>query len=551
VRKEPKHKTYVLFPSEEERIRHLHWLALLRIAITTFIAGSLFLIALPSPITMFYTVIAANILINLLVAFFVGRGKHLSIWTSLSIYWDIVFVTLLVYLSGGLESPFVFLYFLSLIYAGIVLSAQSAMVSATFCFLVYGLLLTAQSSDLLPTFSYEPDSAFYPQATPKEVLFAVLTNGIGFYITAILSSLVAEQIRKTSFRLKEKEEELEQYKARFDDIVRTVQIGLITLNDAGRVTYINPTGEKILGKKIDEIRGQPIENILPLAADDKLGEVEYTFSSGTKKYLAVTSQTLTSSEGYEEGTVISLRDQTEVKKMQEEVVRTEKLAALGRLTANIAHEIRNPLTSISGCVELLQQDAKPDKTSQRLMDIITEEINRLNNLISDFLYLAKPPRAVESTLDISNMLYDLAYAASIDSACRDRIKIETELESGLYVQGDPSQLRQMFWNILINSIQAIEDEGEILIRSSVVVGENGRQAEISIADTGAGIPSEAISSIFDPFFTTKEKGTGLGLTIAHKIAESHDGKIRVDSEIEKGTVFTITIPIVEHLEVEG
>ncbi|HDH96985.1 MAG TPA: PAS domain S-box protein, partial [Proteobacteria bacterium] len=419
-------------------------------------------------------------------------------------------------------------------------------------FLIYGLLLTAQSAELLPTFSYEPDSAFYPKATPKEVLFAVLTNGIGFFITAILSSLVAEQIRKTSFKLKEKERELEQYKARFDDIVRTVQIGLITVDNDERITYINPTAERILERSLHEIRGQPIANLLPIPDGEGIDEeVEYTAPSGTRRYLAIASQVLTSSDGHREGRVVSIRDQTEIKRMQQEVMRTEKLAAIGRLTASIAHEIRNPLTSISGCIELLQQEVANGETSQHLMNIIAEEIDRLNQLISDILYLAKPPKSIESVFDISNMLYDLAYAVSTDPSCRDRIKVETELTSGLYVRGDPSQLRQMFWNIIINSVQAIRGKGRILIRSSILQNDSGRQAKVSIEDTGTGIPPDVIDSIFDPFFTTKEKGTGLGLTIAHKIVESHEGKIRVDSEPDKGTVFTITIPMVSSLQVEG
>ena len=550
MRERAKSKADQLFPSLEERIRHLHWLAFLRVVITTFIAGSLFLIVLPAPITLFYTLIATNILANLLAAFFVGRGKSLSAWTYFSIYWDIVFVSLLVYLSGGLESPFVFLYFLSLIYAGIVLSSKEALITAMFCFLSYGLILTSQAAGILPSFSYEHESAFYPEASPKEVLFAILTNGIGFFITAILSSLVAEQVRKTTFRLREKERELEQYKARFDDIVRTVQIGLITTNRAGQITYINPTGERFLRKKLDELKGKRIQDVIPDLAADKPVEFEYTLPEGEKKYLGAVAQTMANADGEKEGMVISIRDLTDVKKMQQEIMRTEKLAALGRMAANIAHEIRNPLTSISGCVELLQQEMDADQTNERLLKIIMKEIKRLNDLISDFLYLAKPPRRVESTVDISNMLHDLAYAASINPQCRDRIEIETELDSNIMVNGDPSQLRQMFWNILVNSIQAIENEGKITIRAKTVNGEGGRMAEISIEDTGVGIPAEIMDNIFDPFFTTKEKGTGLGLTIAYKIAESHEGKISVDSEAGKGTTFTVRLPLSEDVSGE-
>ena len=539
-----------LFPSKEERIKHLTIIASLRLVITAFIMGLPLLIVLPQPVSIFYSFIAANILANFLLLFFFSRGENLRAWTFFSIAWDVIFVTAVLSLTGGADSPLGFLYFLSLFYAGIIISSRGALVTATFCFLLYGLVLISQAAGFLPFFREEPESAFYPSATFKEAFSAISTKGIGFFIAAILSNFIAGQIRKTMFRLHEKEEELARYKARFDNIVQSIQIGLITQNRAGQITYINPTGEKMLGKQLAELVGKLFQDALPTLATVKEGEIEYNHPAGSKKFFRVLPQPLKDSDGNEEGSVISFGDFTELRKMQDQFTRAEKLAAIGRLTANIAHEIRNPLAAISGCVELLKSEAQSNPTSQRCMDIVLSETNRLNRLVTELLDFTRPAQSADSPVDLTQLLYDLAYAASTDPGCRDRIEIETELAENLSIKGDPSQLKQMFWNIIINSIQAINDKGKITIKAEAIENEEGNLAAIMISDTGSGISPDMIGSIFDPFFTSKEKGTGLGLTIAHKIAQAHGGRILVESAVGKGTEFTITLPTQEVIETE-
>lgn len=552
MKKTASSKTDLLFPSQEERIKHLIWLAFLRVVITTFIAGSLFLIILPSPSPMLYILIAANILANLLSAFFFSRGKNLRPWTIFSISWDLIFITALLALSGGAHSPYSFLYFLSLIYSGIILSSKGTIFTAAFCFLLHGVVLSAHAAGFLPLpfLLEEPESAYYPTTSSKEAFSIILSRGIGFFIAAISSNLIAEQIRKTTFRLQQKEKELAHYKARFDDIVKSIQIGLLTLDEKGYVTYINPTGEKILGDKLRELVNKPLKEVLPEFSEDKIRELEYNRPDGTKIFLRKIIQPLKDSDGNEAGSVISFSDFTELKKMQDEFLRAEKLVALGRLTASIAHEIRNPLAAISGCVELLKTEIQPSATAQRCMNIVLEETNRLNRLVSDLLDFTRPMKTVETTVDLTKLLEDLAYAASTNPDCRDRIEIETEIAKNLTLKGDPAQLKQMFWNIIINAVEAINGKGKITIKAEEIKDKEGNILAIIISDTGSGISPDIIGSIFDPFFTTKEKGTGLGLTIAHKIAQSHGGRIMVESAVGKGTEFTITIPIQEATKAE-
>lgn len=543
----------LLFPSVEERIKHLTWLAFLRVVITTFIAGSLFLIVLPSPASILYTLIATNILANLLSAFFFSRGTNLRAWTVFSTSWDLLFVTVLLALTGGAESPYSFLYFLSLIYSGIVLSSRGAVFTAAFCFILHSLVLTAHAAGFLPLpfLIEEPESAYYPTTTFKKAFSIILSRGIGFFITAILSNLIAEQVRKTTFRLQQKEKELAQYKARFDDIVKSIQIGLMTLNKEGYVTYINPMGEKILGDKLQDLADKPLKEVLPEFLEPKMREIEYTRPDGTKIFLRKTIQPLTDSEGKEEGSVISFSDFTELKRMQDEFLRAEKLVALGRLTASLAHEIRNPLAAISGCVELLKSEIQPSNTAQRCMNIVLEETNRLNRIVSELLDFTRPMKTVDTKVDLTKLLEDLVYAVSTNAVYRNKVEIETEIARDLTLRGDPAQLKQMFWNIIINAIEAINDKGKVIIKAEEIKDEEGDIVAVIISDTGSGISPDVIGSIFDPFFTTKEKGTGLGLTIAHRIAQAHGGRIMVESAVGKGTEFTITIPIKKTDEIEN
>jgi two-component system sensor histidine kinase PilS (NtrC family) len=232
------------------------------------------------------------------------------------------------------------------------------------------------------------------------------------------------------------------------------------------------------------------------------------------------------------------------------------MATIGEFAAGIAHEIRNPLTSLSGSIQVLKEDLKLKGANRHLMEIILRESERLNNLITDFLLFAQPSRIQREKLDIGEVINETLRLFENSPDHNRAIKIVKELEGKTSLSGDPSQLKQLFWNLFINAAQIMPHGGELKVNLETVSGDGTSNtlkgvkkekdnpfARISISDTGDGIKPKEKEKIFEPFFTTKERGTGLGLAIVHRIVENHEGFISVKSQRGKGTTFEIFLPM--------
>ncbi len=235
------------------------------------------------------------------------------------------------------------------------------------------------------------------------------------------------------------------------------------------------------------------------------------------------------------------RTRRELMVMEAHVKRVERMAAIGEMAAGLAHEIKNPLASLRGSIQMLQETRPPDSDEDRLMRIILREADRLSSLVSDFLLFARPPRGRREKIDLGRHIGETVDLFSQDTHCRAGIEIVTTISPDLHVfslKMDPDHLRQILWNLLLNAADAIEGSGRIEIQAHP---GRGRQTVIRISDTGCGMSRETVESIFDPFFTTKSSGTGLGLSIVHRIVESYDGWIGVESAPGQGTTFTLKL----------
>lgn len=232
----------------------------------------------------------------------------------------------------------------------------------------------------------------------------------------------------------------------------------------------------------------------------------------------------------------------ELRAMESYARRVEKMAAVGEMAAGLAHELRNPLASLIGSAQLLKDDALGDGSRRKLMLIVLREADRLSELVNNFLLFAKPPAGRRAVIEAGEVLAETAGIFEKSSVHAKRIDISRRIEPGLWVDMDPGHLRQVFWNILQNAVESIEDAGSIHIEA----GRTGRRlAAVTIRDTGRGIPVDRLDTIFDPFMTTKPGGTGLGLSIVHRIMESHGHRLEVDSRIGEGTTFTLTFTTVD------
>jgi len=232
----------------------------------------------------------------------------------------------------------------------------------------------------------------------------------------------------------------------------------------------------------------------------------------------------------------------ELAALEAHVKRVDKMAAVGEMAAGLAHEIKNPLASLSGSIQLLQEDTSPDSAHGKLMKIVMRETDRLSSLLSNFLMFAKPPAGEPVAIDLQKALTDTVALFEKDVKCRNTLSLRKQFESDVWIEMDPVHLRQVLWNLLANAAEAIDGTGEIDISMGT---ERRGQVRLKIRDTGCGIPEEKLKSIFDPFFTTKARGTGLGLSIVHSILESYSNRLDVESRVGEGTAFVVHFKRVE------
>jgi two-component system sensor histidine kinase PilS (NtrC family) len=390
---------------------------------------------------------------------------------------------------------------------------------------------------------------------------------IAFYLVAFLSSYLAEQVRRKEEELKKRIIDYRQLERLYKHIVQNVVSGLITVDGEGRITSFNRMAEEITGYKFEEVYQEEIDSMFPglLAWSRSVGgnpgeggdrlrllrwETRFARKDGAHLILGFSMSPLKDSGDREMGDILIFQDLTRLREMEEHVKRSDRLAAIGKMAAGIAHEIRNPLASISGSIEILKEELGNSTQNQALMGIILREVHRLNSLIADFLLFARPISPGRERIQLNRLIEEILQMLGHSPDFNVLIRLETEFEDDLYVQGDPNQVRQVFWNLLINAAQAMPKGGMLKVRlrkgSPHALLPAGRSyGEVSVIDSGVGIGEEDIGKIFDPFFTTKERGTGLGLSIVHSIVERYGGKIVVQSRKGRGSVFAVFIPLAE------
>jgi signal transduction histidine kinase len=268
---------------------------------------------------------------------------------------------------------------------------------------------------------------------------------------------------------------------------------------------------------------------------------------GSSAILGMVASLLKDEKNNVRGIILIFQDITKMLQMEEQVRRQERLATVGSLAAGIAHEIRNPLASLSGSIQVLQGELDLKGDNKHLMDIVVRETDRLNTIITEFLEYARPKTNQDEQIVLSSLLAETCTLLKNSREFLPGISIKCNIDSGITVRGDAPRLRQVFWNLLINACQATPKGGEITISALPFshIEDDSNWCEITVADTGQGIAQDHLGKIFDPFFTTKTGGTGLGLSIVYRIIEDHGGTITVETKDGKGTKFSIRIPMIE------
>jgi two-component system sensor histidine kinase PilS (NtrC family) len=488
-----------------------------------------------------------------------GRTRRLPRFAALQVATDVAIVTALVSFTGGVESIFGFLYVPITVYAALVLGRRGAYAASVGAAASYGtvqLLLRANSLDAAA-------------ATPAPVQIALYGVHAGaLLLVALLASALSHERDRAGRALDERTRALRRLQRLYERTVESLTSGLLTTDPTLRLTSFNPEAQRITGVSAAEALGRLLGDVIPGAPAVVLerpdrhertrARLRFRNRRGEELHLGIAGSALRPVDGEPGGYVVIFQDVSKVVEMEGELRRQERLAAVGALSAHLAHEIRNPLAAISGSIQILES-ALPgtarDEETRRLLGIAVREADRLNRLITDFLQFARPgggkPAAVPIALVTEEVL------RMFDSVCPASVRISVAVPRDLRVLADEGQLRQVLWNLFLNAMQAMPDGGSLDISASEVPpqadaterrrpkDEGSRWVEIEVADTGTGIPEDVIDRIFDPFFTTKKEGTGLGLATVHRVVEGHGGHLSVDSAVGRGTCFRIRLPRAE------
>ena len=513
----------------------------------------------------FYYFISLFYLVTILYALLFKRVQDLQRFVFVQILIDHLFITGLIYFTGGEESFFPIVYIFSIIGNSIIFYKRGAFSSASLSTFLYGLLLLLQLHGWINPLG---QPAVYEAS---QIFYSLVLYMAAFYIVAFLSSTISEELKKKKKELIQKQVDYDQLEAFNRNIIRSLDSGLLTIDFQGKINFLNRTAEKILNLNEEGSKGLSIYDLFPkisevieevkkkgqdLLPDYRRSETIFINREGKKVHLGFSISPLTDPNGSLIGHTLIFQDITKFKEMEEQMKRIDKMAAVGLLAAGMAHEIRNPLASLSGSIQMLKSELDLDASQHHLMEITLRESERLNALITDFLLFAQPPETHKRPWEITKLIEETVELFRHSPSCHEGIRIiRPTPRENFKAMIDVGQMKQVFWNLLMNAAQAMSNGGSVTIHLDKEketfweknlpwpTPSKGKEwVKISITDSGNGIPPHEKEKIFEPFFTTKEGGTGLGLSIVHKIIENHNGMIKVESDMGKGSTFTILLP---------
>ena len=540
-----------------EALRIVTYLMLVRTALATVLMLSVVILAwtvgspetLASPFGRFvFGLLATTYLASLAYAISLRHIQDPVAFADIQIGVDLVLVTLLVHSTGGAQSGYTFLYLVDVV-AVVSLpkgfGAASVSVAAALLYVCIALLGYLK---VLPPLTGQ--SVFPWDLTREDLIFRIVVFLAGLVSVGSLGVGLARQRRKVGERLVQHQQMVGDLASLHQNTIRCLSSGLVTTTLDGTITTMNDAACEILGFFGQPPIGQKLASHIPsldsvLAGAGALGrvlrdEVDAVRSDGSERRLGVSTTPLSDHAGDVIGRVIHFQDLTDLRHMEQAVARTEHLASIGRLAANIAHEIRNPLASISGAVEVLKRLPGADAETHNLVDIAVREVDRVNALIRNFLDYARPRTDERQRLDLGEMVGEIATIFAQERREKE-VGLQLSAPPGVFVEAASGQMQQVLWNLLRNAVDAMPGGGSIRL----AVGQkeaNPPQAILMVRDTGVGIAKEDLDHIFEPFFSRKPGGTGLGLATTARIVEAHRGTIEVASQLGKGTTFTIKLP---------
>jgi len=565
----------------------LKWLTGLRLLLASALLGSAVVLdlheRLPFPTSPLYGLLGLTFALSLLYALALRKQRLLLAQRLVQLALDLLLVSLLVHFTGGLDSVFPFMYIFVIFAAANLLERRGSLFVAALSSGLYGGLVAAEWTRLIRPAEFAGGLAALRPA--GYAVYQVLIHTVAFLAVAILSSHLVQRLRRAGQELEQRGLDLRSLQNLHQAIVANISSGILTLDLEGRVIAFNEAAERITGYPFEDLRDRPWQ-ATPFAACSILADFfaqpnTPLSAAATELYLerrdrrpipiGIACSPLRGEGGKPVGVVAIFQDLTERKQVEEQLRRADRLAALGQLAANIAHEVRNPLAAISGSVEVLRENVAITQSNRELLSIVLREAHRLKLITGQFLDFAKPQPLLFRPCVLRPLVEETLSLLAKSSEHHPRtIWTVTEEPPDLRALADSDQLRQVVWNLCLNAMQAMQEGGMLTVSLRLAphgsplvnpsIGQLGRTeasdqsyqstarpidqsaeewVEIAFRDTGRGIPPEELGRIFDPFYTTRPSGTGLGLAIARKILESMSGHIEVTSRPNVGTTFRL------------
>jgi two-component system, NtrC family, sensor histidine kinase PilS len=519
----------------------LVWLVKVRIFILALLLAMELAVAefspTPLPIRFFLSTILLWFSFSLFFVLLLSFWQEHQLQASLQVLIDLIMVSLVIHETGGWDSSLNFLYPLVIIVAAVLLPRAWATLLAALAFLLYGTVLELNYYGFVPSYCTTHPSFKALQAIIFVNLFAFLT-------VAYLAGLLTSKLRQVGVQLKDASGALENLQALHENIIHSISSGLITTGLDGRVTLVNAAAQRLMDRPAKDLVGAPVSQLfldpLPaVEAHNAYAEVRCDTVSKFRRTFGVRVAALTVPERDDVGCVYVLDDLTEIRRLEREVRMQDRLAAVGRLAAAIAHEIRNPLTSIAGSVNMLSGVPEMSEEHRRLLDIVTRESKRLNGIITDFLAYSRTKQYHFDKADLIQLVEDtLTLMDHRMAAEKTGISIERRFAAEhAFALADGDKIKQVFWNLCENAVRAMKDGGTLTVGLSPL----GDDWQITFADTGTGMTPQQVEKIFEPFQSNFEGGTGLGLAIVYQIMQAHDGKVWARSKQGQGTTLVLRI----------
>lgn len=548
---------------EEELGQRLKTIMVLRMALLTGFVALLSALALrlsfSAPIGPLTAVICSGYLLCILYALVFKIWKP-SLQASIQVIGDLFLVGGIIYTTGGTQSPVSFLFLFVIVAASSIFPRAGCYLAASGASIIYGSLIDLEYYEFI-----RPYYLFYQPKDHIEgahAFYLIFLNIGSYYSVAYLSSLLNQRLRKVKKQLAVASKNLLELQAFHANVVQDMGSGLITSDASGRISSMNRAAEEITGYTLMESLGQPCDSLLSVSTlknffkqpKDTLRpfqtEGECERKDGKSISIRLKVSRMSGPEETYKGFICVFEDLTEFHELQDKISQTERLAAVGRISAGLAHEIRNPLASVSGSIQMLSKGLDLESYHRKLMEIVMRETDRLNSILTDFLNYSQPRKNRKTLVDLTQLIQDVNTLIKHDEdfSATHQTVFHSDADH-LVINADEEELKQVVWNLCINGLQSMDEGGTLKIGLKKVSDfyavnfqSDKRGYLLTVEDEGCGISADQLKKIFDPFNTTKENGVGLGLATVYRIVQQNEGAIEVTSKEGQGTKFSVYLP---------